>query len=499
MVIAKSVQASHLAMVDSAKRDTTHFPTASQFDVVFDTPFHMVYGIDLLSVTIPRTEYNTSASRNTLAFSFGLPGVNQKHVVRVPEGDYDDSSILTAVNAALAQYVSSGGNVVVMMNATATQSVSNKVVFACAEVFTLYLSNSTLRAVIGFGDPVNPEFSGYAAPNWLVGGPDTVTSVLGPSSTTTSVVYTGPAASVAYSLTTTSSVTQSFVSTSSGIVTSISVIAGAVGSPVSPTIYWTVLDASGQLMSGGTATADLDSVLRVSTGTYSTANLPIVAGGTYTLCLADPNNTDANNCLTVYAGSDTGDDSGTLQYVTAAAQQTIAGMAVTGTVVVSPADHRVWAPGLIDLTGERYLILRCLEIETAINGSRAFEGHNAGIAFIQLGNYGYSQQGYDYSAYPPRTFHPISSLSRLSLSFQKPDGTLYDFQGLNLQLLMLVRYLVPQPTTPSNTHVPHYTPNLPEVNSRQLQDLIQHDPRYYWSPQSSLDFGMHRNLTSVRR
>lgn len=496
MVISKSVQASHLCMVDSAKRDTTHFPTASQFDVVFDTPFHMVYGIDLLSVTIPRTEYNTSASRNTLAFSFGLPGVSQKHLVRVPEGDYDDASILTAVNAALAQYVSAGGNVVTMMNATAIQSVSNKVVFACAEVFTLYLSNSTLRTVIGFGDPVNPDSRGYSAPGWIVGGPDTVTSVFGPSSSATSATYTGPAASVAYSLTATSHVTQDFVSTFSGIITSVSVVAGAVGSPVSAIMYWTVVDASGQLMSEGTVTADVDSLTRVSTGMYSTANLPVVAGGSYTLRLADPNNTDASNCLTVYAGSDGGGD---LQYLTASGQQTFSDMSVTGTIAVSPADHRVWAPGLIDLTGERYLILRCLEIETAINGSRAFEGHNAGIAFIQLGNYGYSQQGYDYSAYPPRTFHPISSLSRLSLSFQKPDGTLYDFQGLNLQLLMLVRYLVPQPTAPSNAHVPHYKTNLPEVNSRQLQDLIQHDPRYYWSPQSSLHLGMHRNLASVRR
>lgn len=498
MVLAKSVQASHLAMVDSAKRDTAHFPTASQFDVVFDTPFHMVYGIDLLSVTIPRTEYNTSASRNTLAFSFGLPGVNQKHLVRVPEGDYDDLSILTAVNAALAQYVSAGGNVVMMMNATAIQSVSNKVVLACAEVFTVYLSNSTLRTVIGFGDPVNPDFSGYSAPGWVVGGPDTVTSVLGPSSTATSSAYSGPAASVAYSLTTTQSVTQDFVSTSSGIITSITVVAGAVGVPVSSVICWSVVDAGGQLVGEGTVVADVDSVSRVSTGTYTTASLPVVAGGSYTLRLADPNNTDANNCLTVYAG-DSEDGAGRLQYLTASVQQTIAGMGITGSIAVSPADHRVWAPGLIDLTGERYLILRCLEIETAINGSRAFEGHNAGIAFIQLGNYGYSQQGYDYSAYPPRTFHPISSLSRLSLSFQKPDGTLYDFQGLNLQLLMLVRYLTPQPTTPSNTHVPHYTANLPEVNSRQLQDLIRHDPKYYWSPQSSLDFGVHRNLTPVRR
>ena len=166
-------------------------------------------------------------------------------------------------------------------------------------------------------------------------------------------------------------------------------------------------------------------------------------------------------------------------------QLTAGGQPLPGCLVVTitcqGSINSIVAPGLLDLTGERYIVLRCLEVESAINGSRAFEQFNAGVGVIQLGTYGYSNQSYDYSAYPPRTFQPLSNLFKLSLSFQKSDGTLYDFKGLNLQVLLLIRYLEPDRSENSNQVTnPHYTPSLALAQSRSLQTQMAHDPRYYW-------------------
>ena len=483
LTMATSVPASHLAMVDSSKRNSAHFPTPSRFDVVFDTPFRMVYGIDVLSVTIPRTEYNTSASRNVLTFSFGAPGANQRHMVTVSEGDYDNASILTATNAALDRFVSAAGNTLTLVPATAVQTVSNKVVFVCAEPFTLYLSSSSLRSVVGFGYPVDPSYPGYAAPDWVVGGPDTVSSVLSPSSNVTTPAFLGPPAATPLPLTSGHPLQQTFVSAAAGIITQINIVTGCLGNPPSSNVYWSVTTADGVPVGGGVVVADYDSTGRTSLGGYSTAHQPVTAGSTYVLTLTDPTNADSGNCTTVYVGaanptSDTLAEAGALGLARGGVG--VAGSALTGSVVAQPGDQRVWAPGLVDLTGERYLILRCLEVETAINGSRAFEGFNAGIAFIQLGTFGYSQQGYDYSAYPPRIFQPISYLSKLSLSFEKPDGSLYDFKGLNLEMLILIRYLVPKKSPPTTQHVPHYTPYLPYVNSQMARRAVENDPKYSW-------------------
>ena len=475
MLAAQTVPASHLALIDSGKRDVAHWPTPSRFDVPFDTPFHMVYGVDLLGVTIPRTEYNVSSSRNCLNFAFGS---GQPHTALVTPGDYDASTLVTAINTALGQFVSRDNNTVTVASAGPS---SNQLVFTCAEAFTFYLSSSSLRAVIGMNYPVDPADTGYTAPGWVPGAPDTVYSALAPKDASKLLAFPGATDGLSeLKLLGQRGVEQTFVSTYSGVVTGVGALLKYVGTDIAPVVYWSVMDLDRALIGSGVITADFDTPNQQSTGSYSQILGQVVAGQGYILQLSDPNNSDANNCTTVCYGSTS---------VENAVSLTSGGNSVDGvlctTVTVQTTQYVVAPPGLVDLTGERYIVLRCLELETAINGSRAFEGFNAGVGYITLGTYGYSQQSYDYTAYPPRSFQPIPSLYKLSLSFEKPDGTLYDFKGLNLQLLLLIRYLVPKQLVPSNTNTPHYKSYLPHVDTDMLQSTIQHDGRYNWCPQSS--------------
>jgi len=502
-LLNNSTQASHLALIDSAQRDTAHWPTASQFDVTFDTPFQKVYGIDLLSVDVPRTEYLISSSRNVLIFSYGSPSSgSQQHVVTVPEGDYDQSSVLVALNAALAQFPSVNGNVITVASSTPVASLSNRLTFSCQDVFTLYLSASSARLVLGFANPVTSDSTLYAAPGWSPGAPDTITTVLSPlAAAATLQVYVNVAPQTSAStlpITAYKSVQQSFTSTYTGICTQVSAVFGSTGKAPTDDIFWTIKDTLGNLCSQGYIQPDLDNFGTFSTGAYQSASATLVAGQTYVLSLQDPSNADVSNCITVGYTS-TIEDSISLMCGT----QTISG-SVSATLMVRASTNTVSAPGLLDLTGERYIVLRCLEIEAAINGSRAFEQFNAGIGLIQLGNYGYSQQAYDYTAYPPRTFQPISALSKMTLSFRKSDGSLYDFKGLNLELLILIRYLLPKVPPPTAQLMPHYTPYLPQMQSQMLQTQIQNDPRYFWcatndtQQQSLYDSRMHHHAPSAR-
>lgn len=487
LLALKSVPASHLALIDSSKRDQAHFPTPSRFDVAFDTPFRMVYGMDLLSVTIPRTEYNVSSSRNVLTFSFGQPNGGQRHVLSVLPGDYDGSTIVTAITNALAKYVSASNNTIAVSSAG---PFSNQVVFTCPEPFTFYLSNSSLRQVVGLSYPVDPGYTGYAAPGWSPGSPDTVCSVLSPIGPGGLTAFAGPVSGGGQlTIVGESGVQQTFISTYPGVITSVGVVLSYVGTDPNPVVYWTVKTLNDSVIANGVITADFDVSSHMSSGGYTNMLAPLVAGQTYVLQLTDPYNADASNCTVAAYGSDP------VEGAVALAQSGAVNGTLCASITVQSAQYVLQPPGLIDLTGERYIVLRCLEIETAINGSRAFEGYNAGIGYIQLGTYGYSQQAYDYTAYPPRSFQPIPSLYKLSLSFEKPDGTLYDFKGLNLQLLMLIRYYVPKQPSPNNSKIPHYNPDLPKVNSNNLQTVIQNDRRYAWCPQSPLDLSMHGNAT----
>lgn len=468
---AHSKEASHLALIDSASRATSLWPTASRFEVVFDTPYQNVYGIDLLGVNVPRTEYNISGSRNVLRFSFGS---GQKHTVTVVEGDYDANTVLSALNTALAAFVSAAGNTLSARPLPPSVNVTNRIMLACAEPFTVYLSESSARVVLGFGDPVSPDTPFYSAPGWKAGAPDVASSVLAANTGTAALVaYQGPAPSVAHAITSSTPFSQDFVSTYGGVCVSLEVVFGSQGSPPSSSLSWQVTNGAG-VVASGLVQPDTDSPTTLSVGTVAAAPQALVAGQAYTLTVSDPINGDSTNCYTAFSGPAVDGATGLRT-----GGSTVAG-SLAATLSCRPAESVIVAPGLLDLTGERYIVLRCLEVEAAINGSRAFEQFNAGVGMIQLGTYGYSNQSYDYSAYPARTFQPISNLFKLSLSFQKPNGQLYDFKGLNVQVLLLIRYLAPDRTAALTRTHPHYTPSLAVAQSRLLASEVENDPRYSW-------------------
>ena len=102
------------------------------------------------------------------------------------------------------------------------------------------------------------------------------------------------------------------------------------------------------------------------------------------------------------------------------------------------------APGVIYLLGTRYCILHCREIEGHMYGSLSYDKFSPGIGMFKMYAVNdIAHQRFDFLNFKKRNFHPIGKLDRLTLKFQRSDGTMYDFKGANHLILICIKYLVP--------------------------------------------------------
>lgn len=112
-------------------------------------------------------------------------------------------------------------------------------------------------------------------------------------------------------------------------------------------------------------------------------------------------------------------------------------------VTVADEYNRIEAPGIFNLVGEPYLVVRCPEIEQNSFRSLSFMKNTLGLAKINLGIVGYADPRFDYSSVPARDFHPIGKFSRMTLRFETSKGRPYDFKGVNHTITFAIRYYEP--------------------------------------------------------
>jgi hypothetical protein len=106
--------------------------------------------------------------------------------------------------------------------------------------------------------------------------------------------------------------------------------------------------------------------------------------------------------------------------------------------------HTIYAPGMLYLLGNKYLVLKCPEIEQHLYRSLSYSKYNMGLAKIRLNSYGFNDEKTSFLKVPIREFHPIGKLSKMTLRFETNTGTLYDFKGVNHNLVMAFYYYEPK-------------------------------------------------------
>lgn len=157
--------------------------------------------------------------------------------------------------------------------------------------------------------------------------------------------------------------------------------------------------------------------------------------------------------------------------------------------------YTITAPGIVNLLGYRFLILRCKEMEDHLLGSYAYMNYTPGIGLFKLASSynDVTHLRFDFVNLVRKPFHPIGKVSKLSFRFETQDGDLYDFKGVNHQMLFVVKYLVPTQKVNFNRSIlnPNYDANYMTYmsNNRTIEykedsdneedfDAKQYDDKY---------------------
>jgi hypothetical protein len=155
--------------------------------------------------------------------------------------------------------------------------------------------------------------------------------------------------------------------------------------------------------------------------------------------------------------------------------------------------HYLTAPGIYSLIGERYVVLRCPEIEENSYRSLAYTDHFLGLAKFQLGVVGYSDNRVDFSKVPTREFHPIGKLKKITLRFETASKKLYDFKGVNHNITLAIHYYEPSQVNQFNQSIlnPNYNADFINYMYRQEdQDQDSDDQDYEYDPDDLQEYRM---------
>jgi len=106
--------------------------------------------------------------------------------------------------------------------------------------------------------------------------------------------------------------------------------------------------------------------------------------------------------------------------------------------------YYITSPGMVYFMGDKYIILRCPDIEDHLFSSLSYSKHNLGIAKFRVNSLGFNDGALVITKVPIREFHPIGKLSKLSLIFQTGNGEPYDFKGVNHNIVFSIYYYEPR-------------------------------------------------------
>ena len=455
---------SHLFLIDSSKRDTTLWPTPAEYSIEFETPFRQVYGVDVIDATIPRTQYNVESFNNEFKYTLlkydGSTNVANSFIIEPADYEFNDfieefreKAGTTILGEANLMQVSGTYK---MDGRTTTRSLKNKMDIRCAHSFRV--DPCSIAPVMGlFFDSTTKE--------------DAYTSF--PTTNPNALMETFRTADIAtLSQTATSAlkIRQPFVPK---VVSGLYKMALDCKSTVDNLKCTAIVKDGNDVVYSDTVTFYVDIVPTTSPRTQQ--GVEIVFGWktpfVMTRATVNDSNTkiyyveidvdidDTGGTLTVYGYNSPTAPFAQREDSPGGAYSDISGFHMNNEMLAYA--HVVRPPYLYNFTGDTYLQIRCKEIEQHLFRTRAYEKYNAGLAKIPLGIYGFTNQDFDYASFPPREFHPIGKLSTMTFRFERPNGQLYDFKGIDHTFAMVVRYYTIK-DRPFDTKIlnPNYDPNI---------------------------------------
>lgn len=140
--------------------------------------------------------------------------------------------------------------------------------------------------------------------------------------------------------------------------------------------------------------------------------------------------------------------------------------------VATTNKYEINTPGIINLLGNQYLTIRCQELDDHIHAGRSYDDLATGLGVMKLATFNdVANLRFDFVNLVRKPFHPIGKLSRLTFRFEMNDGNLYDFKGLNHQMLLSFKVLTVDPSAGGKMPFRHSSLN-PNYNADFLSYII---------------------------
>jgi len=512
-----SIRQRYLFLVNSSDRDRSINPTPSQYVVNFTMPFKNVVGLEVVDSSIPRTMYNIDVYNNSIVFLIYDPvkftastasnNTSMFVTVNVEPGDYTIETLLIAINNVLSMEVNGNTIPITAVSLSNPPEIKNTIKFHCPYPFILDMSKSTISQSIGFDLYTNPasesikpiynqyyialnypnNYKLYGSVNISPGNPNVTYYTYN--------VFTGPTGVVRkQSIALPNRLAQSFQVTTHGYLTNIqAALSNTTGIIANTNIaiweLWTN-DPINNKPANFTGTTNVIETTYIDGGYSQSSHIAtnvFLKEGTYWLVFKsnDPTlqlyyNDVTNVANTTFILSQDNGSTGSTWYNL---DDTVNQIYFQASIIVTMQEdyNIVIAPGIYNLIGERYIILRCPEIEQNKYRYLAYTKHFMGLAKFNLDTIGYNNTIIDYNDTNKKDFHPIGKLTKLSLSFETSTGNIYDFKGVNHSLTFAIYYYEPSRKQEFVNSIlnPNYKPNFAEyMRDQEAQEEESDDQEF---------------------
>jgi hypothetical protein len=514
-----SKKESYIFLVDSGDRNRVSHPTPSEYVVEFTTPFQNVIGLEVLDASIPRTMYNIDVRNNSLSFLIHDPMLETSNVldrsryqtVSIDPGDYTIQTLLPALNGSLHMELNGVGRGgidarIYAEPVTNPPEVQSVLKFRSAYPFAIDMEASTIAEALGFDVHVDPReaqrpslqqrYTSFVDSNnyklyHSVDLPPSVEGALGAET----VVFDGPRGVVRrLPLSPTQRVAQQFRVDAPGYLTQVFVALTTGDGTIRTTseVTWELYEDANDIPDTRIPLVNRDGGPMVGTipisftdgalSDVATMSFVSLEPGLYWIVLQSnepdvyvyfndvPTNRFQGECKTSTGinGDWQSVDTNEVHFE------------VSMRVILQDAYHYLTAPGIYNLVGERYVVLRCPEIEENSFRSLAYSKHTLGLAKFRLGVVGYSENRVDFKV-PAREFHPIGKLPKMTLRFETAGGQLYDFKGVNHSITFAIHYYEPIQTEQFQQSIlnPNYQGNVLAYMYHQDEQEQESDDQDY--------------------
>jgi hypothetical protein len=456
------VDDTYIFIADSSKRDKAAYPTASEFEVTFNSQFRNIVKFEVLQASIPRTDYLVDETECSFTYAINQPtNINtwQQDVAgnirtaNITPGDYNFPQLVDEMNRVL-QATSNAFNDTVTLRVSPTTNpseISNKMTITSSGPFTLLGDQSTIKSTIGFGDPVNVNNPTYSVvPGYSTNFPNGASNVFLSEQTTVSGVqqntFVGvfpPGDDTSYSgIYATQTLRQYFVAQAGGVPSAVTGYFRDIGT--APTggfvVNLAIKNASTNttIASGNITSINNDLTPSVTTGLTVVSNF--VQGQSYYVEFTPATSgTTVSNCTSLWH-TEPNLPAVSGSYVQINGVDVFPGQLFSVDVVSGAFGNNLVSPGIVNITGARYLKIRCLELETLIYKDRVGEPTTAGVGIVHIIGYGFAEARYSFSSIPIKPFHPIGKLSKLTFRIERPDGSLYQTNGVDNTFLCALTF-----------------------------------------------------------